>query len=337
MAGAHESVVLARGVVSERASPTSLIGLLVLAAAVFCVAVLVGSSGAGVRGSLAALFGGGDGATRTVLLAVRLPRVLAAFGVGSLLALAGVLLQALFRNPLADPYVLGVSGGAAVGALLAMIAGAAALLVQLAAMAGALGAVSMVYLLARNGGTPQLLLTGVVLASACGALVSVLLALADTSRVRGMVFWLAGDLEWAVSPWVSGGAAVVAVAIAAVVARPLNVLAAGELRARTVGLAFDVWRTVLFVGCATLTSIAVVSAGTVGFVGLITPHAVRLAFRTSDHRIVAPASALLGGALLAAADLVARTIASPRQLPVGAVMALVGAPLFIMLLRGRAT
>jgi iron complex transport system permease protein len=309
--------------------------LVVLAVAVFCAALLIGSSRIGLQQALAALSGGGDAATRTVLLAVRLPRVLAGFGVGSLLALSGVLLQALFRNPLADPYVLGVSGGAAVGALLAMIAGAAALMVQSAAVLGALGAVGLVYLLARSGGTPRLLLTGVVLASACGAAVSVLLALADTSRVRGMVFWLAGDLEWALSPWLSAGTALLAVAVAVLVARPLNVLAAGELRARTVGLALEAWRNVLFVACATLTALAVVSAGTVGFVGLITPHAVRLAFRTSDHRIVAPAAALTGGMLLAAADLVARTIAAPRQLPVGAIMALVGAPLFVMLLRSR--
>src|SRR5215472_16809222 len=121
-ADAHESRVLAGVRPAERASPRSLVLLAVLAAVVFCVALLSGSTGAGLRGSLAALAGGGDEATRTVLLAVRLPRVLAAFGVGSLLALAGVLLQALFRNPLADPYVLGVSGGAAVGALLAMMA-----------------------------------------------------------------------------------------------------------------------------------------------------------------------------------------------------------------------
>src|SRR5437762_1712819 len=163
-----------------------------------------------------------------------------------------MLQPALLRNRVADADVLGVSAGAAVGALLAMIAGAAALLVQSAAVAGALAAVGTVYALARGGGTPRLLLTGVVLASACGALVSVLLALADTSRVRGMVFWLAGDLEWAVSPALSAGAA-----------------------------------------------------------------------------------ALAGGMLLAAADLVARTIASPRQLPVGAIMALVGAPLFMALLRSR--
>jgi len=334
-ASAQESTLMAQARPSGRASARSLVLLAVLAVGVFCVALLVGSSGTGLRSALAALAGSGDAATRTVLLAVRLPRVLAAFGVGSLLALAGVLLQALFRNPLADPYVLGVSGGAAVGALLAMMAGAAALAVQSAALGGALAAVVTVYLLARNGGTPRLLLTGVVLASACGALVSVLLALADTSRVRGMVFWLAGDLEWAVTPWASAAAALFAVVAAVLVARPLNVLAAGELRARSVGLALEAWRTVLFVGCAALTAIAVVSAGTVGFVGLITPHAVRLAFRTSDHRIVAPAAALSGGMLLALADLVARTIASPRQLPVGAIMALVGAPLFVMLLRSR--
>jgi len=309
--------------------------LVLLAIAVFLAALLTGSSGISLPRALAALTGRGDEVTRTVLLDVRLPRVLAGFGVGSLLALSGVLLQALFRNPLADPYVLGVSGGAAVGALFAMIAGAAAFVVQSAAVAGALGAVAVVYLLARGGGTPRLLLTGVVLASACGALVSVLLALADTSRVRGMVFWLAGDLEWAVNPWLSAGAALLAVAVAVVVARPLNVLAAGELRARTVGLAVESWRTTLFVACASLTALAVVSAGTVGFVGLITPHAVRLGFRSSDHRIVAPAAALAGGMLLAGADLVARTIASPRQLPVGAIMALVGAPLFVVLLRGR--
>jgi len=313
-----------------------LAALIALAGAVFLASLLLGSSGIGAGRMAAALFGGtSDDAARTVMTAVRLPRVLAAFGVGSLLALSGVLLQALFRNPLADPYVLGVSGGAAIGALLAMIVGAEAFSVHSAAVIGALGAVAIVYLLARAGGTPRLLLTGVVLASACGAVISVLLALADSTRVRGMVFWLAGDLEWAFSPWMSALAAAGAVVVAMLIGRPLNVLAAGELRARSVGLEIEVWRSLLFFTCALLTAIAVVSAGTIGFVGLITPHAVRLTFRTSDHRVVAPASAVLGGTLLAIADLVARTIAGPRQLPVGAIMALVGAPLFMVLLRGR--
>jgi iron complex transport system permease protein len=312
-----------------------LAALTALAGVVFLASLLLGSSGIGAGRMAAALFDDSDGTARTVITAVRLPRVLAAFGVGSLLALSGVLLQALFRNPLADPYVLGVSGGAAIGALLAMIVGAEAFSVHSAAVVGALGAVAIVYLLARSGGTPRLLLTGVVLASACGAVISVLLALADSTRVRGMVFWLAGDLEWAFSPWMSALAAVGAVIVAMMVGRPLNVLAAGEMRARSVGLELEVWRSLLFFACALLTAIAVVSAGTIGFVGLITPHAVRLTFRTSDHRVVAPASAVLGGTLLAIADLVARTIASPRQLPVGAIMALVGAPLFMALLRGR--
>jgi iron complex transport system permease protein len=150
-----------------------------------------------------------------------------------------------------------------------------------------------------------------------------------------MVFWLAGDLGWAPSPTASVISAISAVVLAVLLARPLNVLASGELRARSVGLEVDVWRPLVFIACATVTSVAVVSAGTVGFVGLITPHTVRLLFRTSDHRIVAPAAAVLGGTLLAAADLVARTVAAPRQLPVGAIMALVGAPLFIALLRHR--
>ncbi len=314
-----------------------LAALAMLAAAVFLTSLLVGSSGIGAGRMASALFGGSgsDTAARNVMEAVRLPRALAAFGVGSLLAVAGVLLQALFRNPLADPYVLGVSGGAAVGALLALMAGAEAFAVHSAAIAGAMGAVAVVYALARSGGTPRLLLTGVVLASACGAVISVLLALADTYRVRGMVFWLAGDLEWAFSPAASALAALIAVVVSLLIGRPLNVLAAGELRARSVGLELQAWRPLLFFACAALTAIAVVSAGTIGFVGLITPHAVRMLFGTSDHRIATPASALLGGTLLAIADLVARTIASPRQLPVGAIMALVGAPMFIMLLRGR--
>jgi iron complex transport system permease protein len=309
--------------------------LAVLALGVALVSILSGTAGIEAGEALEALWRDTDATVRTVLLGVRVPRLLAAFGVGSVLALAGVLLQALFRNPLADPYVLGVSGGAAVGALLAMLAGAGTFFVQSAAVTGALAAVAIVYVLARGSGVPQLLLTGIVMASACGALVAILLALADAMQLRGMVFWLAGDLGWASSPVPGVTGALLAATLAIVLARPLNVLAAGELRARSVGLDYALWRGVVIVACALLTSLAVVSAGTVGFVGLVTPHAVRLLFRTSDHRIVAPASALLGGTLLAAADLIARTVASPRQLPVGAIMALVGAPLFVALLRNR--
>jgi iron complex transport system permease protein len=306
-----------------------------VAVVVFAGSLMTGSSGIGLTRMLHALAGAPDEQLRSVLLQVRLPRLLAGFGVGALLALAGVLLQALFRNPLADPYVLGVSGGAAVGALAAMLAGWAAFAVQGCAVAGGFVAVVLVYFLARGGGTARLLLTGVVIASACGALVSVLLALATTVQVRGMVFWLAGDLSWALEPRASIGAAVLAALVAVIVARPLNVLASGEVRARAVGLELESWRLFLFGVCAVLTAIAVMGAGTVGFVGLITPHVVRLGFRTSDHRIVAPAAALAGGTVLAAADLLARTVVAPRQLPVGAIMALIGAPVFLFLLRAR--
>jgi iron complex transport system permease protein len=309
--------------------------LAALAIVVFACSLMTGSSGIGLARTLHALAGTPDEQVRSVLLQVRLPRLLAGFGVGALLALTGVLLQALFRNPLADPYVLGVSGGAAVGALCALLAGWAAFAVQGSAVAGGFVAVAIVYFLARGAGTARLLLTGVVVASACGALVSVLLSLATSLEVRGMVFWLAGDLGWALEPRASIAAAVLAVLVAVVVARPLNVLASGEVRARTVGLELQSWRLLLFAVCAVLTAIAVVSAGTVGFVGLITPHAVRLSFKTSDHRIVAPAAALAGGTMLAAADLLARTVVAPRQLPVGAIMALIGAPVFLFLLRAR--
>ena len=309
--------------------------LIGLALAVVLVSLLSGTAGIGPGRALNALGGGADAVARSILLELRLPRLLAAFGVGSLLALAGVLLQALFRNPLADPFVLGVSGGAAVGAIITLSLGAGMLLVQSGAIAGALAAVFLVYALGRGGGTARLLLSGVALASSCGALVSVLVAAASDTEVRGRVFWLAGDLEWAVSPRLSALAALAALAAAVLFARPLNVLAAGELRARSVGLNVDAWRLGIYFAAATLTAIAVVNAGTVGFVGLIVPHSVRVLFRTSDHRVVAPASALLGGTLLAAADLIARTVASPRELPVGAITALIGAPAFIALIRSR--
>lgn len=312
-----------------------LAGLSLLAAATFGATLLIGSAGLSPARALHTLLGGGDDFSRLIVWTVRLPRATAAFAVGALLALAGVLLQALFRNPLADPLIVGVSGGAAVGALAGMLAGASFLALHWYATAGGALVGLVVLMLGRGGGATRLLLCGVVFASACGALITVMLTLADNGHLRGMVFWLAGDLSWALSPRASVSAAILAALLGVVVARPLNVLASGEMRARAVGLDLPTWRTLIFIACAILTAIAVVSAGTVGFVGLITPHAVRLVFKTSDHRLVAPASALAGGTVLAAADLIARTIASPRQLPVGAIMAIVGAPIFLALLRSR--
>ena len=307
-----------------------------LAALCLAASLLIGPAGITPGRALAALAGHGDPLAVSIMQTLRIPRSLSAFAVGNLLALAGVLLQALFRNPLADPYVLGVTGGASVGALAGMLAGAGLVALQWYATAGGLLVGLAVLALGRGGQTLRLLLAGAVLASACGALVSVLLAVADTGRLRGMVFWLAGDLGWSDHPLIDLGVAALALAAALLFGRTLNVLAAGELRSASVGLDVGRARLGVFVASSLLTACAVLSAGSVGFVGLVAPHLARLALRTTDHRYVAPAAALAGGALVCLADLASRTLAAPRQLPVGAVMALIGAPLFIVLLRRSA-
>ncbi len=307
--------------------------LVVLAAAVAVLALVAGSTDVGVRPALAALFGDPAEPARTVVLELRAPRLLSAFAIGALLALAGVLLQALFRNPLADSYVLGVSGGSAVGALLALLVGGSLWLVQGAAALGAMGTTLLVLALARGGATVRVLLTGVVIASACGAVVTLVLVLADNGQLRGMMFWLAGDLGWAAHPVVMIVLALLATAAVALVARPLDVLATGETTAQSLGLDLRRWRVLIVIFAGLLTAGAVLQGGPIGFIGMLIPHLVRLAFGTAAHRVVVPAAALAGGTLLAAADLVARTAAVPRQLPVGAVMALLGVPVFLVLLR----
>jgi iron complex transport system permease protein len=309
--------------------------LALLALACLAASLLAGSSGLSFERTLAALGGGGDELARTIVRTIRLPRAISAFAVGSLLAVAGVLLQAQFRNPLADPFVLGVSGGASVGALAGMLVGYPLAAVEWTATGGALAIGALVYWMGSGGDSGRLLLAGVVLASACGAVISVLLAIADNGQLRGMVFWLAGDLGWAQHPWLDIGAAALGMLAALLGGRALNVLAAGELRSAVLGLDTRIARPAVFVLAAALTALAVLAAGPVGFVGLVAPHLVRLALRTSDHRLVAPAAALCGGALLCLADIASRTVAAPRQLPVGAITALIGAPVFLLLLRRR--
>ena len=309
--------------------------LVVAAAAAVIVSVSIGSAGPGPLALWRGLLAGTDPLARALVLDLRLPRTLTAFGAGALLALAGVAMQVLLRNPLADPYVLGVSGGAAVAALAAMLLGLGALAVQTAAFAGALGATLLVFALAHGPGgwTPaRLLLTGVVVAAGTGALVSLLLAMGDATRLRGMVFWLMGDLSWAGSPrWLLTVVAV-ATPLGVFAARPLNVLARGDVQAQLLGVAVTPLRSALFVAASLMTAATVTSIGSVGFVGLVTPHLVRLALG-ADHRRVVPAAAFAGGTLLVVADLIARTVLAPRQLPVGALTAIVGVPLFLGLMR----
>jgi len=314
----------------------TLVALTALALLSFSASLLAGSANLPLGKALSALAGGGDGLTLTIVRAIRLPRSISAFSVGSLLALSGVLLQALFRNPLADPYVLGVSGGAVVGMLGGMLLGWGLGSLQWSATCGALGVGALVMWFGRGTESNRLLLSGVVMASASGALATVLLTVADNGQLRGMVFWLAGDLGWALRPGLDLAIAAAALIAALVFGRALNVLSAGELRSATLGLDARVAQPLVFVAAAVLTSVAVLAAGPVGFIGLIAPHLVRLALRSADHRLVAPAAALCGGALLCLADVASRTLAAPRQLPVGAITALLGAPVFLLLLRRRA-
>ncbi len=312
----------------------ALLALATAAAVSIGLAVAVGSADTGL-GDLLPLGGAADPAARVILLELRLPRALSAFATGAALALAGVYMQVLLRNPLADPYVLGVSGGAAAAALTAMLAGAAGLAVSAAAAGGALAAMLTVFALAhgRGGWTPaRLLLTGVVVAAGCNAVVSLMLALADEAPVRGMLFWLMGDFGYGGSPAPMLAVAAAGLAAGVLLARPLDVLARGELQASLLGLPVRGTRAALYVVGSLLTAAAVTTAGSIGFVGLVTPHLVRLALGSS-HRIVVPASALAGGTLVVLADLAARTVAAPRQLPVGALTALVGVPAFLLLMR----
>jgi iron complex transport system permease protein len=270
-----------------------------------------------------------------VIYDLRLPRALTAFAAGGVLAIAGVLMQVLLRNPLADPFVMGVSGGAAVGALGSILLGLSGLAIDGAAMCGALASTLLVFTLAREREqwvSQRLLLTGIVIAAGAGAIVSMMLAVGDESLLRGMLFWLMGDLSYGSAPSRLLLTLLIALAVVLPFARDLNVLAHGDIHAQVLGISVRRLRIGIFVASSALTGAAVSAAGTIGFVGLLTPHLVRLILG-SDHRRVIPAAALLGGTLVMAADLIARSAFAPRQLPVGAVTAVVGVPLFLLLMR----
>ncbi len=284
------------------------------------------------------LLRGGDDTAARVVLELRLPRGLAAFTVGGMLALAGALMQVLLRNPLAEPYVLGVSGGASVFALLAMTAGLAGAAIQGSALFGALLSIMLVFALARSGGewNPlRVLLTGVVVAAGWGAMIALLLIVSPAAQVQGMLFWLMGDLSAARQ--VSGAALVLvaALAIAMLFARSLNLLAHGDQSAAALGVNVVRLRYGIYFLASSLTAVSVTLAGGIGFVGLVVPHLVRLKLG-GDHRVVLPVVVLAGGSLLVAADTLARTLFAPQQLPVGVLTAMLGVPLFLFLLRSAA-
>ncbi|MEK6813180.1 MAG: iron ABC transporter permease [Nitrospirota bacterium] len=287
---------------------------------------------------VASLLGGeaGDPVAATILREVRLPRVARAALVGGMLSMAGAVFQVLLRNPLADPYILGVSGGAAVGAIAVVMIGAGAGWTMAGgSLAGALFTVAVVFLLAgawRGAGGDRLLLTGVVLASFWGALVALFLSVSQNEQLRSVLFWLMGDLGQTGALAGTASAFAVGLAGATALGRSMDALTYGDRHAMGLGVAVRPVRGGLYIAGSLMTAAAVSAAGTIGFVGLIVPHAVRL-FGVRSHRELIPASAVVGAAFLVLADTAGRTIVSPIELPVGVVTAFIGAPFFLWLLR----
>lgn len=305
-----------------------------IAAFSILLAVASGSADISIGQSIDALRGIAPENVRALVMDLRLPRALTAFGVGGLLAIAGVLMQVLLRNPLAEPYILGSSGGAAVAALIAITLGMSSFIVDSAAFGGALAATLIVFSIAHGTGswTPaRLLLTGIVLAAGFSAATTLLLALSPDQHLRGMLFWLMGDLSFAYEPARVLWLLLVLAILCSMSARHLNVLAGGELQANIVGLPVRNFRYLIFIAASLATAISVTTVGVIGFIGLVVPHLVRLV-AGSDHRIVIPLSVLAGGSLLVIADTLARTMLAPRQLPVGALTAAIGVPLFLILM-----
>lgn len=318
---------------SLRLLPTLLLlGLLSIAA--IALSIATGSLRIDAAQLLEVILGGGDPLHRTLIIELRLPRSLAAFATGGLLAVAGALMQVLLRNPLADPYVLGLSGGAAVGALSAMLAGLGTAVISGSAFVGAIVSAITVFTLAHGSGswTPtRLLLTGVVIAAGWGAVVTFMLAIAPSENLPGMLFWLMGDLAYARSPWPALSTLLLISVLLIPLGRSLNVLARGPLQAAALGVAVKPLEWGIYIAASLLTALAVTTAGSIGFVGLVVPHLLRLLLG-NDQRLILPACALAGGALLTLADTLARTVIAPEQLPVGVITALLGVPSFLFLL-----
>jgi len=276
---------------------------------------------------------------RLIVFDLRLPRILLGILVGAALSVAGASFQALLRNPLADPYVLGVSSGAALGSILALIiAPGFALVTPLGAFLGAIATIAGVYFLGRREGqldSTTLLLGGIISASFFSAIILFLMTTLTGRDLRGMAYWLMGDLSTPVSAgiqWIFIVGLVAGVGAIYSTSADLNLMLTGEREATHLGVNVTRVKLVVYVSASLLTALAVSASGAIGYVGLLVPHIVRLIFG-SDYRLLIPASALCGAIAIVLADTLARTVVSPTELPVGAMTAMAGAPLFIYLLR----
>jgi len=311
-----------------------LISLILLSIVSFIIAFSVGSYTLRFDQLLSAMSANQESIEHTIIWELRAPRAYTAFITGGLLALSGALMQVLLRNPLADPYILGVSGGASVAALFSMSLGLSTAWLSGSAFAGALLSILLVFGLSHGKGSwnpTRLLLTGVVIAAGWGALINFILSSSPEKPLRGMLFWLMGDLSHSEPSFLSPFVLLIALFITFIIARQLNILSRGELQASALGVSVKPLRIGLFLLASLLTAFAVTQAGSVGFIGLIVPHILRL-ISGSDHRLLLPASVLLGGSLLLISDTLARTIIAPQQLPVGVVTAFIGVPFFLYLL-----
>jgi iron complex transport system permease protein len=340
-------------IVTSRRRWLVLIGLLAASVVVVFVSSCFGAARVSGRDLLAALLelvtvgridGAVDETTGAILFQIRLPRVLMGFLVGGTLAIVGTALQALLRNALADPYVLGVSSGAALGVALAMLMGMGTLMAVISVLplwgfAGGLMALLLIYRLAQSHGRlpiHSLLLAGVILNAMLTALIMFITSIMDPARSAGLMAWLMGSLT--PQNWSSlAGIAVYMTAGALFLlcqAPALNVLTQGEDQARSLGIDTERMKQRLYVLTAMLTGAVVSVSGMIGFVGMVIPHAVRMAIG-SDHRLLMPASVLVGGMFLVLSDTVARTAFAPAEIPVGVVTALAGGPFFLYLLLWR--
>ena len=278
-----------------------------------------------------------QGVENIILFKIRLPRIILGFMVGGALAVAGVIFQGMFRNPLVEPYTLGVSGGAALGVSLSVIAGFPIL--PLAGFLGALGAISLVYFIARRPGylrISMLLLTGVMVSFIASAIILLIMSLSQEHQLHGILFWIMGSLEESNLPLIKLASLIilVGIAISLFYGRDLNVLSLGEEEALHLGINIERTKRILFILGSLLAGVAVSVSGIIGFVGLLVPHFMRL-FLGPDHRILLPTSCLAGGIFLIASDTLARTIISPLELPVGVITGILGGSLFIYFLTKR--
>jgi ABC-type Fe3+-siderophore transport system permease subunit len=315
---------------------------LIVLAAVMLVCSLIGSE----KISLRAVFSGAGARAAAnpdyeIFVRVRLPRIILACLVGAALACSGVVFQALLRNPLADPYILGISSGAGLGAIIAVVCGLSWTLwgrspIAVFAFVGALGTVWLVWFIGRLTGkfhVTGLLLAGVVVNAFFSAVIMLLTSIAKAEQVYSTIFWLMGNMEEEefLVLWIAAGCVVGGIVALYYISPQLNALSFGDQDARSMGVNIARTRTIAFAVAAAITAIAVSLSGLIGFVGLVVPHAVRLVFGP-DHRQLLPLSGVFGAIFLIIADTLARTVIAPAQLPVGVVTAIVGGPVFLILL-----